>query len=163
VSATPFATAPPEEAALFNPAFIGLLIAVAATDYRATSDAPMPLALAFLVPPLALHADTRDALPANVRRRMSAWLVGQPVIRAGFPDRASATAPLVKEGLRYAVRSGAIELSNAGIQSRLKTTAGEELETEDARSCAKAAAFVGRWFGRTGDTATIFILWGARP
>ncbi len=161
--ATSFATAPPEEAALFNPAFLGLLLAVAAEDYEATANAPMPLALAFLIPPMALHADTRAALPGNVRKRLSAWLLGEPVIQAGFAERAQAMVPLVREGLRYALRAGVIEIAGGAISSRIKVQAGNDLGTDDARACAKAAAFVGRWFARTGDSATIFTLWGVRP
>ncbi len=160
---TSFATAPPEEAALFNPAFLGLLLAVAAEDYEATVDVPMPFTLAFLIPPMALHADTRAALPGNVRKRLSAWLLDEPVIQAGFAERAQAMAPLVREGLRYALRAGVIEIAGGAICSRIRAQAGNELETEDARACAKAAAFVGRWFARTGDPATIFALWGVRP
>lgn len=161
--ATSFATAPPEEAALFNPAFLGLLLAVAADDFEATAEEPMPLALAFLIPPIALHADTRAALPGNIRARLSPWLIRNPVIQAGFAERAQAMVPLVREGLRYALRAGVVVVSGDAIQARIRSRAGDELATDDARACAKAAAFAGRWFARTGDPATIFTLWGVRP
>lgn len=161
--AASFATAPPEEAALFNPAFLGLLLAVAAVDYEASANEPMPVALAFLVPPIALYADTRTALPGNVRGRLSSWLVSHPVIQAGFAQRAQATVPLVREGLRYALRAGVLEVSNGALRGRIKARAGDKLGTDDARACAKAATFAGRWFARTGDAATIFALLGVRP
>lgn len=157
------ATTPPEEAALFNPAFLSLLIAVAAADYEATAHRPMPTTLAFLVAPFSLHADTRAALPGNVRRRLSSWLMENPVIQGGFPGRAAATVPLVRDALRYGLRSGAFDLAGGAIRARIGARAGDDLTTRDARDCARAAAFAGRWFARTGDPATLFALWGVRP
>jgi len=156
-------TTPPEEAALFNPAFLSVLIAVAAADYEATVGQPMPATLAFLVAPFALHADTRAALPGNVRRRLSSWLIEHPIIQAGFPSRARATVPLVREALRYGLRADAFEFVDGAIRSRIGARAGDELRTADARDSARAAAFAGRWFARTGDLGTLFALWGVRP
>jgi Family of unknown function (DUF6521) len=158
-----FGNSPPEEAALFNPAFMGLLIAISAKDYEATCKTPMPFALAFLIPPMALDAETRDQLPGNVNALLSPWLLAHPLIQAGFAERATAMVPLVREGLRYAMRSGSLRLTgdalHSGIANRVKT----DLGTQDARDCAKAAALAARWFARTGDIATVFALLGVRP
>jgi hypothetical protein len=66
-----FAASPPAEAALFNPAFVGLLVASAAKGYWGVAGAGMPYELVFLVPPIALNQDTRAALPGNTSGRMS--------------------------------------------------------------------------------------------
>ena len=81
------------EASLLNPALIALLMAEAAKEYERQAG-PMTWPLTFLVPPLVLHRPTRDALPRDTRTHLSTWIARQPVIRAGFPDRAAAMAPL---------------------------------------------------------------------
>ena len=81
------------EASLLNPALIALLMSEAAREYERQAE-PMSWPLTFLVPPLVLHRPTRDALPRDTRTHLSTWIARQPVIRAGFPDRAVAMAPL---------------------------------------------------------------------
>lgn len=154
---------PRADAALFNPAFVGLLLSIAAREHQSVSDAPMPAPLIFLVPGIALHADTRQALPANIARRMSGWIIANPLIQVSYPERARAMMPVVRQGLRYAARSGAITIEAGGIRSQVSRSVWERLATDDARSCARAAAFVGRWFARSGDSAAIYALLGLRP
>ncbi len=152
----------PEEAALFNPAFMGLLVAASARDYEKTAQREMPFVLAFLVPPIALDSETRTRLPGAVSALLSTWVLANPLIQSGFADRAKAMAPLVREGLRYAIRSDAVRLTGEGIHCVIRRTKFQQ-GTEDTRDCLKAAAFAARWFARTGDTATIFALLGVRP
>ena len=123
----------------------------------------MPAALIFLIPAIALHADTRQSLPGNINGRLSSWIIANPLIQVGYPERARTMLPLVRQGLRYAARSGALAIQTGGIRSQVARNAWERLATDDARACAKAAGFVGRWFGRSGDPAAIYALWGVRP
>jgi hypothetical protein len=158
-----FASSPPEEADLFNPAFLSLLIAVATRDYEVTADTLMPFELAFVIPPIALDADARAQLPGNVNALLSPWLIAHPVLQVAIAQRAKALVPFVREALRYGLRARAIEFSDAGLHSRVSQRSRASLRTQDARDCAIAAAFVGRWLARTGDTPTIFALLGVRP
>jgi hypothetical protein len=161
--AVSFPSSSPTEAALFNPAFVALLLASAARNYATTAAHALPVELAFLVPPLALHEGTRAALPGNVNGRMSSWVLANPVVAGEFPARARAMTPLVREGLRYGLLAAAMAIEDARLVSRLHPSADTALGTLDARDCVRASAFAGRWFARTGDSATIFGLLGVRP
>jgi hypothetical protein len=158
-----FAASPPVEAALFNPAFLGLLLASAARGFWRISGSGMPFELAFLVPPIALHQDTRAALPGNTSGRMSSWTLAHPILVSDFGTRARATTPLVREGLRYALRAGAVQLRGGTVISRLPVQPNTSFATSDVRTCISAASFTGRWFAKTGDPATIYALLGVRP
>lgn len=48
----PWRERPGEQAALLNPAFVGEIVARVVTRYRRSGERPLPLPLAFLVPPL---------------------------------------------------------------------------------------------------------------
>lgn len=158
-----FASSPPAEAALFNPAFVGLLVSYAAKGYRGVAGAGLPYELAFLVPPIALHQDTRAALPGNTSGRMSSWTLAHPVIVSDFGSRARAMTPLVREALRYALRARAIRVLDGSIVSLLPAQPNVAFATRDVETCISAASFAGRWFARTGNSGTIFALFGVRP
>jgi hypothetical protein len=158
-----FLTSTPAEASLFNPAFIGLLVASASNGYKNVTGSGIPFELALLVPPIALHEATRLALPGNTSGRMSSWALANPVVTSEFPSRARAMTPLAQEGIRYAMRSAALILDGGLLVSRLPRRIEKSLHTADARDCLRASGFAGRWFAHTGDSRTIFALLGVRP
>ena len=115
-----WADRPPEAAALLNPALLAAISAAAASQYEQASRQAMPWPLAFLVAPLVLHRGTREALPRDTRTHLPAWVAGNPVIRAGFPRRAQELTGLVREGLRFGMTHGALEVTGDGrIRSSL--------------------------------------------
>jgi len=146
------------EATLLNPALLAVLLASAAREFEQQSE-PMSWSLAFLVPPLVLHRPSREALPRDTRTHLSTWISRQPVLRAGFPQRASAMAPFVREGLRFGLRHGALAISGGRIQ-------GASLGSPppgDLRILVRSAGLVGRWLAKTDQPSTAFALFGVRP
>lgn len=158
-----FIPAPRAEAALFNPAFLTLIVAATARGYREITKSGLPYELAFLAAGLALNEETRRAFPANTNRRMSSWVLENPVIAAEFPLRAKALVPLVRDGIRYGLRARSLRLEGGSLISHVPGSAPSHLRSRDARDCVRSSAFVGRWFAHTGDPATIFALLGVRP
>jgi hypothetical protein len=153
----------PEEA-LFNEAYLGLLIALAARHYEdKSSGAAMPWALAFIVVPLVVHRSIREELPGSTAARLSNWISSQPVVYAGFAQRAVALTPFVRRGLRYALRSQAITISDGGIRSRIAVRKYTGLASADAQDAGRQAAFLGRWFASIGDVPAIFGQLGVMP
>jgi hypothetical protein len=120
---------------------------------------PMSWPLAFLVPPIVLHRPTRDALPRDTRTHLSTWVTREPVLRAGFPARATAMTPLVREGLRFGLRHGA--LTTAG--GRISGAALEHSPPGELRAMLRTAGLVGRWFAKTDQPSTVFALLGVQP
>lgn len=89
------------EVALFNDAYMAVLIALAARSYGERANGrPMPWMLAFIVIPLIVHRAVREQLPGSTAARFSKWIASQPLLHAGFPERAQALTPYVRRGLR---------------------------------------------------------------
>ena len=146
------------EASLLNPALIAILMAEAAKGYERQRQ-PMSWPLAFLVPPLVLHRPTRDALPRDTRTHLSTWLAREPVIRAGFPERAAAMAPLSREALRFGLRNGVLDASEGAVRGVINRS----VPPGDLRVLVNRAGMVGRWLARTDQPSTVFALFGVRP
>lgn len=154
---------PTEREALLNPAFIALVLARAAAGHERRTGEPMPLALAFLAVPIALHAATRQALPRRVTSRLGPWLEANPVLRAGFALRARATAPAVRAGLREGLRSHALHLSGERIVGRPPRNRPSVVLSDEMREIFKRAEFVGGWLGLAGSPAGSYAMWRVRP
>ena len=155
---TAWAERPRVEATLLNPALLAVLLAAAARDYE-TQATRMPWPLAFLIPPLVLHRPTREALPRDTRTHLSTWIRRQPLLRAGFPDRAAAMVPLTREGIRFGLRAGVLARDGASLTGHLDTEPPEG----ELRQLVRRAALVGRWLAKTDQPSTIFALLGVAP
>ncbi|GAB3533832.1 hypothetical protein GCM10027403_08470 [Arthrobacter tecti] len=148
---------------MLNPAVIAVIIVSAANMYEEHSGDPMPWELIFLAVPMALHRDTRESLPTRINSYAAKWVYENATLQASFPGRISGMLPYSREGLRYALRSGALTLVNDG---RLRGTPQWKLHKERDRELAiiiGKAAFLGRWFAHTGTPATLFALFGVAP
>jgi hypothetical protein len=119
----------------------------------------MPWPLAFLIPPLVLHRPTREALPRDTRTHLSTWIRRQPLLRAGFPDRAAAMVPLTREGIRLGLRAGVLTRDGSTLIGHLDNEPPEG----ELRQLARHAALVGRWLAKTDQPSTIFALLGVAP
>ena len=146
------------EATLLNPALIALLIREAATGYE-SGGTEMSWPLLFLIPPLVLHRPTRNALPRDTRTHLSTWVAREPVLRAGFPDRAAAMSPLVREGLRFGLRHGVLLMTGGTVRGADVGAA----PLGELRTLLRSASLVGRWFAKSSQPSTIFALFGVRP
>jgi hypothetical protein len=123
----------------------------------------MPWLFSFLVPPVVLHQETRRSLPKTTNAHLSSWLIQHAEVHAGFGDRAAAFAPVVQEALRYGMTTQALAFESDGLVAHVPERTPDLLQSEEARECAKKAAFLGRWFARTKDPATTFALFGVAP
>lgn len=162
LTATPEPPTGADARALFNPAFLGALIGQAAVGHRNDHDAPMPLALGYLIGPMVLHRPTRQSLP-RVNARLANWAEENQLLRAELRWRAPQLTQITRRALRFGLRHELISLSPGGIAeaaafSRLPTPVGG-----DASDCWKAAELLGRWLPRAGPPATVFALLGVRP
>ncbi|KAA8884208.1 hypothetical protein F3087_35250 [Nocardia colli] len=148
----------PAVADLLNPALIAATIAAAATEYDRRGAGPMPFELAFLVVPLVLHRDTRSSLPVRIDSHLATWVATHEVVAAGFGVRAKTLVDPVREGLRFGLRHGAIDLHGANITGQLRSRRPAEIG--DVGEIVKKARFVGRWFTQLESSATAFALLG---
>lgn len=148
---------------MLNPAVIAVIILAAADMYEEHSGEPLPLELIFLIVPMVLHRDTREALPTRIDSYAAKWVGEHASLQASFPSRASGMVPYVREGLRYGLRTKALELLTDGrlrgvTRWKLTKDRDKELSVIIGKS-----AFLGRWFAHTGTPATLFTLFGVAP
>jgi hypothetical protein len=148
---------------MLNPAVVAVTIIAAANMYEDHSSEPMPWELTFLVVPMSLHKDTRESLPTRIDSHAAKWIAETAAIQASFPQRVSSMAAYTREGLRHALRSGALELVESG---KLRGTPSWKLNKNrdhDLAVIVGKAAFLGRWFAHTGTPATLYALFGVSP
>ncbi|SFS13775.1 hypothetical protein SAMN05216570_2942 [Dyella sp. OK004] len=160
---------PIEQIRLLNPSFLGTLLYMAAKGHQEEQDDEqgLPYALAFVVLPVVLQKVTREALPRRINTSLVAWLSVNPFAQVGFPDRARALAPLVRQAIAISSAGGLIQLQGTHIaplaSQRRVNKYGAGFATAEVIDCAKMAHFVGRWFAASGDYSTVMALWGVRP
>lgn len=152
----------PAVAEMLNPALLAAIIAGAASEYTRVSNDPMPYAFAFLLAPIVLHHDTRDALPKAITSHLAKWVADNEVIAAGFGDRARALTVPVREGIRFGLRSGGLILADGDLYGTLHPKA-RPAKVGDIAEVIRRAGFVGRWLTKVDQPATAFVLLGVTP
>lgn len=153
----------PVVAAMLNPALFAAIFSAAAEEYERRAGKSMPWELVFIIAPLVLHRDTRAALPRTTASHLSAWIANHPTIHAGFPERAKAMVPHVREGLRFALREGGIDIEEGGLLRGSLPTKARPANTGDVREIVKAAAFLGRWLTKIERSSTVYGYFGVTP
>jgi hypothetical protein len=165
---SPWAERSREEANLFNPSFLAVLIERLASGHRDRTGMGIPWPLAYVGIPVVLHRPTRDALPSSVNTSMAAWTRGHPLLVSSLAARAQSLRPTVSEALLFGLARREIVREGGTIlppERRRRRPRGPTLRepTEDFKQCAQHAAFFGRWCGESGLPATVMALWGVKP
>ena len=164
MSATSVTSRPFEEDALFNPAFLALLVRAAAADHaRRSNGYGLPVILAYVVTPLALHGPTRRSLPSNVTAQMGEWVRAHPEALVGLSDRVRALRPLVSAGLQFGLAHGVLTAADGHLDAgAVRRRPRGMARSDDVDSCIAKAGFLGRWFAEQPDAATAMAWWGLR-
>lgn len=155
---------PFEEEALFNAAFVGMLLFEAARSYYDRSGRhPMPVILPYLAAPLALHRATRDHLPNRITAQMGEWVRAHPELLVDLGERARSLRPLVSAGICFGLRHGVLQNVDGNIRAGQTLRRPREMaRSADVDSCIAASRFLGRWFAHQGEATTILAIWGLR-
>jgi hypothetical protein len=157
-----WANLPREDAALFNPAFLALLLARSADGHAREVNRPIPIPLSFLAVSVALNRSSRESLPRTIRTNLLRWMDENPEEATTLAVRASAIAPAAREALLFAIAHGVCEIApDATIRVPVKRRLGPiRGATAEVEATQRAADFLGRWFGRAGSPATVLALLG---
>lgn len=157
----------PEQKALLNPSFCALLLWSAANGHKAQSGNLLAFETAFLILPIVLHKEARDALPKTLATSLAVWLEMNPLSRSWITERARLLVPYTKEALLFGGTHSLYSITNSGLQSNSdwEKKAGKFLNSssEEVKLCAKRADFVGKWFAKTGHASTVMGLMGVKP
>jgi hypothetical protein len=146
---------------MLNPAMLTTVISASAAGYKETSGERMPWELTHLVAPLVLHKATRLALPKQVNTHLAKWSLEHAVELAELAVRARTLAPFVREGLRFGMRYGYLELEH-GLLIPAASMKGT-VNVGDVELIRNSSRFVGRWFGRNGSSTNVFALLNVQP
>ena len=156
-----------EEARLFNPGFLSLLVWSATRSYEAETGDSFPFELTFVALPIALHKRSRDLLPRSTRTSLTAWLEENPELRVGFADRARGLAPFVREAVLFGTIQGLVSIGEDGrlIAADRPRTLTQYLRSssDEVRDCEKRSGFLGKWLGTAGTPTTVMALLGVAP
>ncbi len=158
---------PIEEAHLLNPAFCCVALTSSVIGYAAIEPPGMPYPLAFTILPIALHKDTREHLPRDLRTSLAVWIQENPEARLEFADRVIAVKPYTREAILFGLHHEWLVMGNDG---RLRTRWNEASATrfvqrlnDEAKECVRRARFIGGWFASVSSAPTVMALWGIRP
>jgi len=94
------------------------------------------------------------------------WVSENPLSRAIIADRARLLVPFTKEAILFGALHGVLTFSRGGIVANLKSQkriSSTPSSSDEVEACVKRAAFVGRWFAKTGDAETVMALLGVQP
>lgn len=156
-----------EERTLLNPAFCSTLLWHAAIGREAGGVESLSIEEAFVVLPLVLPASTREALPGAVTTSLPVWLVANPIEQRRIAERAKALLPFTRTALTFGLMHGLLRLEGTRVKPSIES--GKVVRkvlkraSEEVRSCASKAEFVGKWFGKAGPASTVLALLGVRP
>jgi hypothetical protein len=149
-------------AAMLNPALIASVLASTAANYHREADQAFPWTLSFITAPLVLHRGTRQALPTSTRTHLVAWISRNPRIRAGFPPRAQGLVEFVREGIRFGLAQRVLTLEEGRLTGQTRRPRSFVIPDE-LDDILRNARFVGRWFAKIDNTATVFAVLGVAP
>lgn len=153
----------PVVATMLNPALIAAIIAASAEEYERRCGKKMPWELVFIIAPLVLHRDTRATLPRSMASHLSSWIASNPTIHAGFPERAKALVPHVREGLRFGLRERVIIVDEAGLLSGFLPAKARPANTGDIGDIIRAAGFLGKWLTKIERSSSLYGYFGVTP
>lgn len=158
---------PPEEANLFNPAFLGSLIYEFAKEHKKHKSEPAPMEFISLFLAIVLHAQTRRRLPHSTVTSLYEWLQDNEDSKIGFVQRIIGVLPYAKEALRFGISKDTlvlgighgIDLGSVKAHFTASFLRDTSLETKEIIDRTK---FIARWFAKSGSEASIMGAWGIR-
>jgi Family of unknown function (DUF6521) len=156
---------PQEEAALFNPAFCGELLARTLDQFRKRAGSAMPLVYTFLVLPLALHPGSRRVLPRRANTAFASWAGDNADMLSVLPDRVLRLRPVTREALLFLSQLHAISIDSDGVvfgQRPMRLNTRLLATTDEVDGMRRAAGLLGRWFAYQSDSAAILQTMGVR-
>jgi len=97
---------------------------------------------------------------------LAVWVVRNPLASSRIANRAQLLVPFTKEALTFGGIHGLLIISGntvaPSLDWRRKVTATLKTSSEEVRTCAKRAEFLGRWFAKSGSPDTVMALIGVR-
>lgn len=161
-----WADRPPEEARNLNPAFCGELVSRTVGEFHKARQKPLSMAVAFLVLPLILHKQTRDALPGRANAAFATWVAEKGPLLTEAAGRVNRLRPVSREALLFAIRHQLLAIHEGGLvpgDKPIKLTSKPSPSTDDVDEARAAAGLIGRWFAGQASESSILQGLGVAP
>ncbi|MGQ0794878.1 MAG: three component ABC system middle component [Nitrosopumilaceae archaeon] len=154
---------PIEIASLLNPAFCGQTILHCIYKFEKVASDGFPYPLVFLVLPLILHQETRAKVPSFTRIPFHVWLHKNQNLLIGFAERAKQLVTITKEAIAFLASYDVLKLEDGKFRVSNFEPKYDAAISLDVKDCFAKAEVLGKWFARTGTTATIYSMLGVQP
>lgn len=155
-----------EERSLLNPAFCTSLIWHFASAVGHGQRA-LTFAETYLVLPMILPKNSREALPRSTRTSLATWIDENSSFQATLAVRSRAMVPFTKEALIFGGTRRFLQIStdavHASVEWKRSATSTFRQSSPETQDCLKKATFLGKWFLETGTANTVMALLGVRP
>ncbi|WP_369126883.1 three component ABC system middle component [Microbacterium oleivorans] len=148
----------PEATALFNAALTSELIATSCHWRQASGVGAMAWTEAFLVLPIALHAETRRSLPAQARVTLSRWATQNPAIVGELASRVDLMSEQTRRAIRFGLRGQRLELRGATIFATGSPKSRAVGWPAEVAAATRAAKLYGRWLASIETHEVVEIL-----
>lgn len=146
--------------ALYNPAFLGIVVAEFVDSHQAASGPPS-LDLALVAASMAATGSVRRSLPKSTNAKFSNWTVNNRSVAVTVGSRAQAMDEAARRGALFALAHDWLGVEQGrltrGITTRPRAAGSEVAEI------LKSARFLGRWLARSGSDGTVLAVLGVRP
>ena len=155
----------PETLRLLNPAFLATVIGHAAVGYSEHRDQGLPFALAFIVPPLVLHKDTRVVLPKMITSKLPDWAHKNSAELAFLPDHARELQAAVRSAIVIGAHFDIIAFDDdaricPASEFNPKSAQKSLKQSDEIEEIMKKSHFVGRWLSVSGNQPTVLSILG---
>jgi hypothetical protein len=158
----PTLTRPADEVALYNAAFLAMLLAAASRAYQRKRGTGLPWILAFLVLPMVLPRTIRAALPRRTSAYLVNWIRSNPLSVLELPSQAKAFSPYVREAMRFGLRHRYLALEDAFLSSSISDRQVDLTANGEAIEIVKAARLLGGWLAKE-EAVQVLAQFGVRP
>lgn len=135
----------PEALALFNPVLTSELILTACYWREREDGGGIDWPTLFLVLPIALHPETRIAMPRDVRTTLAKWAVRNGPLVAELEPRTEVMIDASRRGIRHGMRLGRLRLEGATMRAEARPRPVASTWPEELAASSRAAKMYGRW------------------
>lgn len=159
---------PPEEANLFNPAFLGALVFEFVKEYEKSKPEGVPITFVLIALTVVLHNRTRSKLPSSMVSSLYSWMQEHEPTLIGFADRVSGLLPYLREALLFSLQHNTLRFGEGHLVLRGDKTAHFPSAflretTPEIKDTVNQTKFMARWFAKSGSESSILACWGVRP
>jgi ABC-3C biological conflict system middle component len=161
----PWESRAPEEANLFNPAFLGSLIYEFTKEHKKHKSESAPIEFIPLFLAIVLHAPTRKRLPYSTVTSLYEWLQDNEDSKIGFVKRVQGILPYAREALRFSMSKNTLAIGHghgidlSDVSAHFPASFVRETSSE-TKEIIDRTKFMARWFAKSGSEVSIIGAWG---